>query len=111
MPVVGVKAAASALGVDTALVAGSGALEACAPRPGRDAWWGSSLQIAFDAKERAGYQMREGRAYPHMKSWGHAFRQAAVERDELIMIAYRQKMQDDQSFREKVLAALGVAHA
>lgn len=66
------------------------------------------MQIAFDAKERASYRLERGDAYPHMKSWGRAFRLSAIERDELIMATYRRKMEDDESFRETVLSALGV---
>jgi hypothetical protein len=107
MPTVGLKSAASALGMETALVAGSSGEMVVPAPPSSEGWWGSGLQMAFDAKERAECAMRENRVYPHMKSWGHGFRQMAAERDAMIMIAYRQKMQDDQSFREKVLAAFG----
>lgn len=108
MPTVGVKAAASTLGVGQSLVAGSGAATiAGAPTP-RSGWWGSPLQIAFDAKERAAYRLDRHDAYPHMKSWGRAFRQSAVERDELIMTMYRRKMEEDHDFRDKVLSALGM---
>lgn len=106
MPSVGVKAAAEALGVSNVVGIGSGAVAGCAPAAG--GWWGSPLQIALDAKERASYDLREGRAYPHMKSWGYAFRSSVVERDHLLLMTYRQKMQEDASFREKMLAALGV---
>lgn len=112
VPSVGVKAAASALGVETALIAG--ALNG--PEPSGLAstglngggWWGSPLQMALDARERTNHDMTHGHAYPHMKSWGHGFRTSAVERDNLILMMYRQKMQEDEGFRHKVLAALGL---
>jgi hypothetical protein len=107
-PSVGVKAAAEALGVSNVVGLGSGSLEnvACAPSSG--GWWNSPPQIALDAKERATQDMHHGRAYPHMKSWGHGFRSSVVERDHLLLMTYRQKMQEDASFREKIFAALGV---
>jgi hypothetical protein len=108
MPAVGVKAAADTLGVSNVVGLGSSGAEVAGCAPSSGGWYGSPLQIAFDAKERAQYDLREGRAYPHMKSWGHAFRSSAVERDHLILMTYRQKMQEDSDFREKVLAALGV---
>ena len=67
------------------------------------------MQLAFDAKERASYRLDRGDAYPHMKSWGRAFRQSQVEREELIMATYRRRMENDASFHEKVMAALGMA--
>jgi hypothetical protein len=108
MPSVGVKTAASTLGLDAAIGVGSTDLGSPASPASASGWWGSPLQIAFDAKERASYRMERGQAYPHMKSWGHAFRQSAVERDEQIMLLYRRKMEDDQLFREKVLGVMGV---
>lgn len=109
MPGVGVKAAAEALGVSNVVGLGSGSAEvAGCGAPTSGGWWGSPLQIALDAKERASHDLQHGRAYPHMKSWGHAFRSSAVERDHLVLMAYRQKMQEDADFRERVLAAFGV---
>jgi hypothetical protein len=112
MPAVGVKAAASGLGLETALVAGSGVPELVAGgAPPSNGWWGSPLQIAFDVKERVGYKMERGDAYPHMKSWGRGFRQMAVERDEMILAVYRRKMENDAAFYEKVMAAFGASNA
>jgi len=108
VPSVGVKAAAEALGVSNVVALGSGSAEVAGCAPSSGGWWGSPLQIALDAKERAAHDLHQGRAYPHMKSWGHAFRSSVVERDHLLLMTYRQKMQEDASFREKMLAALGV---
>jgi hypothetical protein len=111
VPSIGVKAAASALGVETALL--SGALDG--PEPGAYAtglnsngWWGSPLQMALDARESTNHDMANGNAYPHMKSWGRGFRTSVVELDNLILMMYRQKMREDADFRERVLAAFGV---
>lgn len=108
MPSVGVNAAASALGIGSGpigpdLIAGEGG-----NIPGSNGWWGSPLQIAFDAKERASYRLERGDGYPHMKSWGRAFRQSQVERDELLMSMYRRKMESDASFYGAVMSTLGV---
>jgi len=108
MPAVGVKAAASALGVETALLAGSGNVEVAGCAPSAGGWWGSPLQIALDARERVHHDMAHSKPYPHMKSWGHGFRQMVAERDTTILMAYRQKMQEDSEFRDRVFAALGV---
>lgn len=108
MPAVGVKAAASALGVETAFVpdCSTGEIAGCAPKA--SGWWGSPLQIALDARERVHHEMVNSKPYPHMKSWGHGFRQMVAERDAAILMAYRQKMQEDSEFRDRVLAALGI---
>lgn len=108
MPAVGVKAAASALGVETALLAGGGNVEVAGCAPSAGGWWGTPLQIALDAKERVHHDMAHSKPYPHMKSWGHGFRQMVAERDTTILMAYRQKMQEDSEFRDRVLAALGL---
>jgi hypothetical protein len=107
MPSAGLKAAAETLGVSNVIGVGSGVNEVvgCAPSVG---WWNSPLQMSLDAKERANHDMRAGTPYPHMKSWGHAFRSSVVERDHQILLVYRQKMQEDSEFREKVFMALGV---
>jgi hypothetical protein len=108
-PSVGVKAAASALGMTDALAL-NGPKEvahgiACSG-PHSSSFWGSPLQIAFDAKEQARHHIGHGHAYPHMKSWGHGFRTMVVERDFYLQNLYRHKMQEDAGFREKVLSAL-----
>ena len=109
MPAVGVKAAASALGVETALLAGSGNVEVAGCAPSAGGWWGSPLQIALDARERVHHDMAHSKPYPHMRSWGHGFRRMVAERDAAILMTYRQKMQEDAEFRDRVLAALGLA--
>lgn len=109
VPAVGVKAAASALGVETALLAGSGNVEIAECAPSAGGWWGSPLQIAIEARERVHNEMVHGKPYPHMKSWGHGFRRMVAERDAAILMAYRQKMQEDSDFRDRVFAALGLA--
>lgn len=107
-PAVGAKTAASALGLETALVAGSGINVLGAPAPMHDSWWGSPLQISMDARERTMSEMAHSTPYPHMKSWGRGFRMMVSDKDNRILMMYRQKMHEDASFREKVLAALGV---
>lgn len=108
LPSVGVKAAAEALGVSNVVGLGSGAVEVAGLTPGLAGWWGSPLQIALDAKERAVHDLQHGLAYPHMKSWGHGFRSSVVEKDHVLLLTYRQKMQEDASFRERIFAALRV---
>ena len=108
VPSVGVKAAAQALGVSNVVGIGSGVAELTGTLADTGDWWGSPVQLAFDAKERAAHDLLQGRSYPHMKSWGHSFRSSVVEKDHLILMAYRQKLQGDDAFREKVFAALGV---
>lgn len=106
MPSVGVKSAATALGIEPAALTLSEVLEGAKTGPAVNGWWGSPMQIAFDAKERTRYEAQHGVAYPHMKSWGHGFRIMQAERDNLILQVYRQKMEADTAFRDKVLAAL-----
>lgn len=106
MPSVGAKSAAAALGIDAAALAPSEVLEGAKLGPAVNGWWGSPMQIAFDAKERTRYEAQHGAAYPHMKSWGHGFRIMQADRDNLILQMYRQKMESDTAFRDKVLAAL-----
>jgi len=108
MPAVGVKSAAAALGVPNVLNVEATSAEVGGLTPSLGGWWGSPLQIALDAKEASAREVQAGHAYPHMKSWGHAFRSMVVERDHLVLMTYRQKMQEDADFRAKVLAALGV---
>ncbi len=109
-PSVGVKAAASALGVETAIVSGSAALPDVLPQePGGNLWWRSPLSISFGAREDVDHWMRAGHLpYPHMKSWGHGFRSIVAQRDQTIMVLYRRKMEDDHDFRRSVFKALGL---
>ncbi|UXO93804.1 hypothetical protein Pan1_89 [Pseudanabaena phage Pan1] len=110
-PSVSVKAAAEALGVSEAmsLSSGLGNVEVAGIAPGsHGSWWGSPMQIMLDARERTQHEMANAKPYPHMKSWGHGFRSMVAQRDNLIMMAYRQKMQEDMEFRERVFRQLGV---
>lgn len=109
----GIKEAAAALGLKDAQVLGSGlstaeVAGACSASPHIPSWWGSPLQIMLEAKERTVHEMTMGKPYPHMKSWGHAFRSMAAERDNVIRMAYRQRMGDDYDFRERAFQMLGI---
>lgn len=111
VPSVGVKAAAAALGVETAIVSGSATLPDVLPQGGsnRNPWWGSPLSISLGAREDVDHWMRAGHLpYPHMKSWGHGFRSIVAQRDQTIMVLYRRKMEDDHDFRRSVFKALGL---
>lgn len=107
-PQTGVKAAASALGVSTAVAAPLLAENIGAP-PSDDGWWDSPLQLAFEIKERS--ESREayhGVPYPHMKSWGRGFRNMVAEHDAYILALYKHKMRRDEAFRARVISALGL---
>lgn len=108
-PVMGAKAAASGLGLDAATISGASAHELVAGIAGpSNGWWGSPLQAAFDAKERASYRLDRGDGFPHMKSWGRAFRLSQVEREEVLLSLYRRKMESDAAFFEKAMASIGL---
>jgi len=109
-PSVGVKAAAEALGVSDAFNISSGSVgmpEPCGPST-YDDYWDSPLRMSLDAGRRAEHEVNSGQGYPHMKSWGRAFRMSAVQRDHYLMELYQHKMARDEKFRNTVLAALGV---
>jgi hypothetical protein len=109
-PSVGVKAAAEALGVSDAFSIGSGnseSVEACGPST-YDDYWDSPLRMSLDASRRAEHEVNSGQGYPHMKSWGRAFRMSAVQRDHYLIEMYQHKMSRDEKFRNAVLTALGV---
>lgn len=109
-PSVGVKAAASALGVSDAVGIGSVNTLGCEPcgASSFDGWWESPIRMAFDARRGAEHSVNAGQAYPHMKSWGRAFRISAVQRDHYLMEMYQHKMSHDEMFRKAAMAAFGV---
>ena len=117
-PLLGPKAAAQALGVSLAtnaapildVVSGSDHIEAGMPNPiGGRPWWGSPMQIAFDARRAARYE-QNGR-YAHFKSWGPAFREAVIAREELAMQLMQRKCEAEAGFYGKVVKAFGIEDA
>ena len=109
VPSVGVKTAAAALGVDTAIVAGaSGLVEPYGVPSPADGWWRSPLAISLNAKDDVDRAMASGqKPYPHMKSWGYGFRTMAAHHDQMILALYRAKMDADHAFRNRALRAFG----
>lgn len=114
-PMLGAKAAASALGVSLAtnavpiMEAAGGYEVADLCTAGRAQYYGSPFQLAFDARRAARYEAAQGTGrYAHFKSWGPAFREAVIAREELSLEMLRRKMEAEEGFAEKVLTALGV---
>jgi hypothetical protein len=110
VPSVGVKTAAAALGVDTAIVArATGLAEPYGVPSPAEGWWRSPLAISLNAKDDVDRAMASGqRPYPHMRSWGHGFRTMAAQRDQMILSLYRAKMDEDHAFRNRVFKAFGL---
>lgn len=113
-PLLGPKAAAHALGVSLAtnaapiLDAAQSSTGLGPASPSIGTYWGSPLQMSIDARRAARYEAGQniGR-YAHFKSWGPAFREAVIAREELAVELLRRKMERDESFAERALAAFG----
>lgn len=117
-PLFGAKAAANALGVSLAtnaapiveeLGVATGAAQCTGMGNPHAQYYGSPVQMAFDARRAARYEAGQniGR-YAHFKSWGPAFRESVIAREELAIEILRRKMEVEDGFAEKVFTALGV---
>ena len=112
-PLIGPKAAAKALGVSLAtnatpiadVVQGPGNIMSgggmSAPR-----WWGSPMQITLEARRAARHEANT--RYAHFKSWGPAFRESVIVREEVAMLLIERQCQQDDGFFDKVVTLLGV---
>lgn len=106
LPAVGPAQAAKIVGLDMDMqtpLSDAIAEAACGPSP--SGWWGSPLQIAFDAQREAQYS--EGKRFSHMKSWAPHYRVSAEARENAAMRLLQQNLEQDEQMRAKLLALLG----
>lgn len=68
--------------------------------PTETGWWSSPMEIHLEANGRANYEAASGKLYPHMKSWGHAYRVAMREREIIIERTFQENAQRDKKFFE-----------
>lgn len=68
-------------------------------------WWGSPLQVLFEAQERARHESVRGGRYEHMKSWGPAFRHSQTAKDIALEMMIQRKAERDEGFRNSLLGA------
>lgn len=106
----GVREASKILGIDPSLngpmpqtegnVCSTGGADPCSV--GND-WWGSSLQIAMDARRMAFHETGTADRYSHMKSWSPAFKRSVVAREIQIEQLFEAKCRRDQEFVKRIL--------
>lgn len=111
LPSVGVKTAASALGIPAAMAATPETYDAissgaCAPVFNSHGWWGSAAETSLHARRAGRERVASGDAYPHMKSWGRGFRTIITEQDERIHALFIRRMERDSDFASKMLERL-----
>jgi hypothetical protein len=105
LPAAGPKAAAAMLGVGLNT---NDPMPIETVGPPTEAYWGSPIQLAMDAKRDARHRLHEGE-YAHMKSWGRGFRLSVIEREQQVLRIVEHKMQRDTDFAAKIFRALGGA--
>lgn len=107
-PATGAKTAAAALGLD--LNSPTMMAEAAeASGISSSAWWGSSLNIAFDSRREAQFDANRpgGGRYGHMKSWGHAFRRSVVQKELIVERIIVERANKDEAFLARITKAIG----
>jgi hypothetical protein len=105
VPAIGVKAAASHIGLPLAAVTPTPEALGVEVAANVSGWWGSPTQLVFEARAQARYP-EALRRFDHMKSWGHGFREIMTAREIAAERLMQRFMDDDEKFRAKVLAAL-----
>ena len=104
----GPKAAAAILGIDPLPPAPMPVEQAVTESAGIESgrFWGSSAQIAMDARRSALYESTRQDRYAHMKSWSTAFKRSVVQREIQIEKMIEHRAMSDDDFLKRLIAGL-----
>lgn len=65
-------------------------------------FWETDLSKKLEARKEARYYQAKGYLYPHMKSWGHAFRLAQAEEELYLQKILEKRLQNNRTLFEKL---------